>query len=164
LRLPGLTTLSKFNQIAASATALAIALSLPAVAGQKSDPTEVSMSITGTCTVTVADVDFGSLEQVLGTEVINSSVSVLCSKGLPFRLTFSPTANTGSTAANLIPVGPGNPDRIPFRVTRVGPATGIGKGTTASDVISVALRTNLTAARTPRPGTYVRARTIYINY
>jgi spore coat protein U-like protein len=142
---------------------MAVVLMLPAHAGQKTSAFSISQKITGTCSVTAPDLDFGSQPQVLGTEVVNGTIKVNCSKGLAFRLSFSATANTTSLSANLIGLKTGNTDRIPFTVTRTG-STGVGGGMTAANTINFPVRANLTTPSTPRVDTYIRARTIYINY
>ncbi len=167
----------KFAQIIAAAAVAAASTS--AFAGQKQDGFDVKVKITGTCSVTAADFDFGTLTQVLGTETTTAKVGVKCSKTLAYSLAFD-TATASMSGAAV-----GNTDTIPYSLnfetkTQLdgsgnpvldgsgNPITylhtsGVGLGMSAAD-IEHTVTAALTAASSPQPDDYKQARIVYVNY
>jgi spore coat protein U-like protein len=133
-------------------------------AAQKTDPFDVRVVIAGTCSILAADIDFGVLPEVLGTESKTADVQVKCSNGLPYNISFSATAASSTINGNLLGTGT-NTDTIPFRVTMPAVISGTGTGMGATVAARIFTMTGtLPTASAPRADSYKSTQTVYINF
>lgn len=83
--------------------ALALSASLfagTAAAGIDTDTFEVSITIENLCTVTVADLDFGTQNDLTSAHAATAAGSVTCTGTSPVSVTFDAGTGTGSTLAS----------------------------------------------------------------
>ncbi len=118
---------------------------------------------TGACTITVTNMDFGTLTTVLGTETATANVAVRCPPGVRLMAAFLPIAyNPVSNAASsrnstlFDPLG----NKINFSMALAG-WYGTGLGNTP---LTTVITGKLAATPNPPPGTYKSTETLYVNY
>ena len=89
--------------MAVLATVLCCALgNISAHAANSTKSINVKLNVVSGCALNVTDMDFGSVTQVLGTETATSTVTVNCSPGVPFRLSFLPVFSRANTKKNSV--------------------------------------------------------------
>ena len=115
----------------------------------------VQATIVKTCNVSAAVVNFGSLSTVLGSETANSTVTVTCSTGTPYNLSFTAVAGGLTKTTNLV----NGANAIPanFSLGTAATAAGTGSGTATISV-------GLTATPYPATGLYQATQTINVVY
>jgi spore coat protein U-like protein len=142
----------KFAVIAAAAAA--IVASSAAFGATKTDTFDVKIKITGTCASVVGgDVLFADAAEVLGTESKTATVSVKCSKNMPYSLSLDTAAAvmTGAVSAETIPYS-----------TAWSATTGTGAG--AATPVDHTLTVSLTTASQPAVDDYSQTRTVTLTY
>lgn len=132
-------------------------------AAQKSDAIKIGIKISTICRIVASDVDFGTTLAVTGAETATSTVSVWCSTGVPFSLSFAPTGRIPTFNGTLVGQTPGNTTTIPFRLRRTG-SSGTGLGHGALSALTFPIAGTLTATPGAMVDTYSRTVTIYLNY
>ena len=119
----------------------------------------VKLSVASVCALNVANMDFGTLTKVVGTETASSYVSVVCNQLSTVYLSFLPTfsvANTGRTSSLTSVAG----DTINFSMQLRGYFGTLGAFQTGFTYIDGKL------AATPgvKAGTYQSTETLYVIY
>jgi spore coat protein U-like protein len=135
----------------------------PAIAGQKNDGFQARVAVVKKCTVIADDVNFGTINQVTGTETATGQIRILCSKTTPFSISMNATRSVTALNTQLLPLIATNPDRVRARVTLSG-SGGTGTGLATSNTITYNIGGTITANPLARPDTYRRNLTLYINY
>jgi len=139
-------------------------LSAAASAASTTGPLKASVIIgAGSCSITVTNMDFGTLTTVVGTETATANVAVRCPVGVRLMVAFLPIAyNPVSNAAssrNSTLVDPfGN--KINFSMALAG-WYGTGLGNTP---LTTVITGKLAATPFPKPGIYQSTETLYVNY
>jgi spore coat protein U-like protein len=142
----------KFAVIAAAAAA--IAASSAAFGATKTDTFDVKIKITGTCASVVGgDVLFADAAEVLGTETKTATVSVKCSKNMPYTLSLD--------AVTAEMTGAVDGEKIPYS-TAWSAASGTGAG--AATAVDHTLTVSLTSASQPAVDNYSQTRTVTLTY
>ena len=112
---------------------------------------------TGACTITVTNMDFGTLTAVTGTETATSNVQVRCPQGVFLTASFLSTGL--ATTRNSAMTGPGGA-KINFTMSLAG-WFGFGLGNTP---LTTVITGKLAATPTPANGTYSSVETLYVIY
>lgn len=142
----------KFAVIAAAAAA--IAASSAAFGATKTDNFDVKIKITGTCASVVGgDVNFSDAAEVLGTETQTATVTVKCSKNMPYTLSLD------SATPEL--TGAVDGEKIPYSAAF---DTTSGTGAGASTGVDHTLTISLTTAAQPAVDDYSQTRTVTLTY
>lgn len=134
-----------------SAAALAAASS-SAFAAQSSDNFQARINIQTACVVTAADLDFGNVGVIDGTEVTTAAVDVNCTAGTAYTLSFSASSAVTSYSSNMA-----------FGANNVAYNASLSAGG-GTGPASFTINGSLPLQTTPVPGTYTETRTLYVNY
>jgi len=129
-----------------------LACAAPALAVQTSDGFVSRIAIQTSCTVVASDLDFGAVGTINGGETAAATVTVQCSLGTPYGLSFSPFAPVTSYAGQMV----NGPQQVLYSAV-LSAAGGIGPG-------SHTIMGLLAAQATPPAGIYTDNRTVYVNY
>lgn len=119
----------------------------------------VKLQVNGACVLTVVNMDFGSLTQVMGTETASSYVTVVCNQLSTIYLSFLPTFSVANTSRNsTLTSGTGN--KINFSMALQGYFGVLPAGATGYTYINGKL------AATPgaSAGIYQSTETLYVIY
>lgn len=133
-------------------TIFAIAPATTAIAAQTGDAFQATVNIQGGCRVVADDLDFGTVGTIRGNEIATATVSVQCTGGIPFSLSFDPVRSTTRFNGRMW-----NGGRFVTYRAQLSGRIGIGNNT-------FLIRGSLPRQRTPPAGTYSDIRTIYLNY
>jgi spore coat protein U-like protein len=128
------------------------AASSSALAVTTSDNFQTRINILTSCAVTANDVDFGNVGVIAGGESASGSVSVNCSAGTAYTLSFDAAGTIFNYAGNMTD-GTSN---VAYSAALSG-AGGVGPGNFTVNAV-------LPAQVTPAPGIYTDNRTVYVNY
>jgi spore coat protein U-like protein len=144
-------------------TSLAVVLvvpPLPAFAVNKSAAFTSRIRIYTGCLISLGDLVFAPTFTLTGTETATSTVTILCSKHVPWRLSFSSTGPNPSTTGVMTGVTPGNTSTINYSMGFNGNATGTGTGFPQSKPLNATITTvgNVTADN------YIQPRVLYVIY
>ncbi|MDE2384027.1 MAG: spore coat protein U domain-containing protein [Alphaproteobacteria bacterium] len=113
----------------------------------------ISITVNYGCSLQVSDMNFGTLSSVTGAETATSTVTVNCTPGALFLLSFAPATWTTTRASAMS--NPGNA-KINFNMS-LAAAWGIGGGTTT-------INGQLVATPNPQTGVYKSVETLYVIY
>ncbi len=136
------------------AACAAVLGSATAFAAQTSDTFQTRIAIQTSCAITVADVDFGNVGVINGTETASGAVAVNCSAGTLWSASFNNAVLTTTLSSAMTNV---NGEDVAYNAVLtlgggVGPA-------------SFNINANLPIQVTPTAGvTYTDNRTLYLNY
>jgi len=136
-----------------AAAALLPWLAAAAGAAQLSDAYVTRVRIQTSCSVTAADLDFGPTGIIVANQTASATVQVVCSSGIPFALSFSPSSIATSFAGQMV----NGANQVAYNATLIGSNSGIGSATRS-------IRGTLPGQPTPPPGLYTDNRTLYLNY
>lgn len=117
----------------ACATIAAIVAS-PAHAATDTDTFDVELQITATCAVTAgsgSDIDLGSNPSTTTNIAGSSSLSVNCSKTVPYYVGLAPSNNATNGAGVLSPAG-ASTDTVPYQLRSTAGSSGTVWGNTAT--------------------------------
>ena len=119
----------------------------------------VSVTVNSKCALNVANMNFGTLATVKGTETASSYVSVVCTKGSTIFLSFTPVYSATNTTRNSTMTSAAG-GKINFKMTLQGSFGILNGGQTGYTYIDGQL------AATPGAvtGFYQSLETLYINY
>ena len=133
------------------AAAAALAGATSAFAAQTSDNFQARITIVTSCIVTAADLDFGSVGVIAGGETAVANVSVNCSAGTPYSMSFDPVAPVVAYNSTMV----NGAEDVAYSAALSG-AGGVGPGSFINGV--------LPAQVTPTAAIYTDNRTLYVNY
>jgi spore coat protein U-like protein len=124
-----------------------------AYAAAQSKTLNISVTINYGCNLAVSDMDFGTINTVTGSETATSTVTVNCTPGALYLLSFSPSSWTTTRASAM-----SNPSsaKINFNMALSG-IWGIGSGTTT-------INGQLAATPGAATGAYKSVETLYVIY
>lgn len=113
----------------------------------------IAVTINYGCSLAVSDMDFGTITAVTGSETATSNVTVNCTPGAFYLLSFSPSSWTTTRSSAM-----SNPSsaKINFKMSLSG-IWGIGSGTTA-------INGQLAATPGAPTGAYKSVETLYVIY
>ncbi|MDE2447085.1 MAG: spore coat protein U domain-containing protein [Alphaproteobacteria bacterium] len=111
-----------------------------------------SVTVVKTCKISAPSMNFGNKTKIVATDTASTNVSVTCSAGTPYNISFSPTFAMTSGIGTL--TGPGG--NLQFQATL---ATSAGTGT-ASHVMNG----QMIASPITTQGLYQNTFLIYVNY
>lgn len=134
-----------------------------AFAGQASDPFAVTLTVNKKCVVLAGPMNFGTVNEVTGTETATSNVRVRCSKTTPFTLSLAAASVVTTEAGLLNGVTPGNTDKVPYNLVLSG-SSGTGAGLRNANTIFFTILGSLTATPVLQPDVYRRTRRVYVTY
>jgi len=137
----------------AAAAALLPWLPAAAHAAQLSDAYATRVRIETSCSVTAADLDFGPTGIIIANQTASATVQVVCSGGIPFALSFSPSSIATSFAGQMV----NGANHVSYNATLIGSNSGVGS-------VTRSIRGTLPGQPTPPPGLYTDNRTLYLNY
>ncbi len=129
-----------------------LAGSAAAYAAQTSDAFQSRINIQSSCVVTAADVDFGNVGVISGTETASSTVAINCSGGVPWTLSFDTLGTVTAYTGTMV----NGAEDVAYSAALSG-TSGTGPG-------SVSINAALPAQVTPPPALYTDNRTVYITY
>jgi spore coat protein U-like protein len=159
--------MSKFartiKNVATSGAALCVLMNTAGVglAAQVNDGFDVTIKVESTCNVSVDDIDFGDVTEVLKDTIVDAAIVAYCSLGTPFLLTFDPAGTLQlQTTGNMSGAIAGNTDTIPYRLNIQGGATPNGQG--LANPINRNIRGRITANVNATPDSYSETRTLYL--
>lgn len=152
------------NCNAKSAAILAVALPclfMPcaAQAAKSTNTLNVKLQVIKGCAVDVANMDFGIVPQVTGTETASSIVTVTCSRFASFRLSFAPVYSLANTSRNSTLTSPAG-GKINFSMTLQSSTGTLFPRQSTSTFINGQLAATPGAA----PGVYQSTETLWVNY
>lgn len=124
----------------------------PAHATQSSDTFTTSVRVFVGCIISAADLDFGTVALITGTETTTARVDVECTGDAPFSLSFSPTRNLSNYVGTML-----NGTRAITYRAQLGRRVG-----RRADTFTIT--GTLPPQPTPLPGTYVDDRMIYVDW
>jgi len=130
-----------------------VLMAAPTLAASKSGAMAAQVNILKACRITATAMDFGTLTKVTGTETATSTVTVTCSAGTTYLVSFRATGPRPNVTVRL------NGPAAQFIRTGLTLATTAGTSS-GSHVISGLL----VAQAVPTPGTYVRVQTVFVIY
>ena len=133
--------------------ALVLCLATPADAAQLAANFETRVSIQTSCAVSATDLDFGTVGVITGTQTAASTVTVTCSAGTPFTLSFTPLGIATSFAGQMA----NGANLINYNAVLLGSNAGVGSATRT-------ILGSLPLQPAPATGSYADSRTIYLNY
>ena len=128
-------------------------LAAPAWAAQLSSGFNARVVIQTSCSVAATDLDFGIVGVITGSQTALAAVTVTCSAGTPFALSFSPSGIVTSFAGQMA----NGANLIAYNAVLLGANAGIGSATRT-------ILGSLPPQPPPATGSYVDSRTIYLNY
>lgn len=134
-----------------------------------------SVTLGGTCTITAAPIDFGTVANLIAGVSANGALSVTCSNALPYTIALNAGSAAGATiAARKMSLGAaGGPGVVSYQLYQDGSfATLWGDGTTGAtypgtgtgSVQSVPVYGRVPGQATPSSGTYKDTVTATITY
>ena len=128
-----------------------------ALAASATGSFNVSVTVTSACTVSATALNFGSFAGSIPAATTGSSnATVSCNKGVPYALSFTTTAGTGTATATMANGAATIPASLTVSTTSQN-ATG-GNDVTPINGTIVAAQIN------PAVGTYTVAQSIYVLY
>jgi spore coat protein U-like protein len=130
-------------------------------AAQADDSFDVKLKVIAGCRVTVNDIDFGDVDEVLQGTVVISTLNTSCTNGTAYLVTLDPNGNQldrveGNMSGSIV----GNTDTIPYRVILPFNLTQVGQGLSTS--ITRNIRGRITANVNATPDTYQDSQTVYL--
>jgi spore coat protein U-like protein len=137
------------------ATVLAVAGASSAFAAQTSANFQARVTIQTSCVVTAGALDFGNVGVITGSETATSTVSVNCSAGTPYTLSFN-NATTGITSYSSAMTNGSTAETVAYSASLSG-AGGTGPG-------SFTITGQLASQTTPSPRQYTDNKVVYLNY
>ena len=120
-------------------------------AAQLSDTYVFRVTIQTSCAITVGDLDFGNVG-VISTHNASATVSIVCSQGTPFTLSFS-NSSIVTTLAGLMSNGSNSVNYSAYLTS------GGGTGSATAAIVGT-----VAPQPTPPTGVYTDNRTVYLNY
>ena len=136
------------------AACAAVLGSATAFAAQTSDTFQTRIAIQTSCAITAGDVDFGNVGVIAGTETASGAVTVNCSAGTNWNVSFDSLVSQTSLSSIMTNV---NGEDVAYNASLTQ--------TSGSGPASFAINANLPAQVTPTAGvTYADNRVLYINY
>lgn len=129
-----------------------------AFAAKATNTMNIKAQVNGACVLSVADMNFGTVTQVTGTETASSYVTVVCSRGATVDLTFVSNA-LGNTTRNSTLVSPAG-GTINFSMALQGSHGTLFAGQTGFTFINGKLFATPGAAA----GVYSSVETLYVIY
>jgi spore coat protein U-like protein len=149
--------------VTTSCAALSIFFNTASVglAAQVNDGFDVTLKLDPICSVSVGDVDFGDVTEVIQGTIVDAPVVAYCTQGTDLLMTFDPagapqTQTTGIMAGTIV----GNTDTIPYRLNFRGGSSPNGQGLTTP--INRFIRGRITANVNATPDSYTESRTLYM--
>jgi len=136
----------------ALAAAASLASAATAFAAQTSVNIQARVSIQTSCVVTAGDLNFGNVGTIFGGETASATVSVNCSLGTPYTLSFS--ASSSVTAYNGQMVNGASTVAYSAALSAAG-----GTGPGSHTILGM-----LPPQATPASAIYTDNRTVYLNY
>ena len=128
--------------------------STAAIAAQSNSNFQTRITIQTSCAVSAGTVDFGPVGVINGSETASGAVTVNCSAGTLWALSFNPLLSQTSLASAM---GNINGEDVAYNAFLTQTA-GVGPA-------SLSINASLPPQVTPSPGvTYVDNQTLYINY
>ncbi len=124
-----------------------------ACAAAQNKTLNISVTINYGCNLAVSDMDFGTISAVTGSETATSTVTVNCTPGALYLLSFSPSSWITTRASAMS--NPSNA-KINFNMALNG-VWGIGSGTTT-------INGQLAATPGAQTGAYKSVETLYVIY
>lgn len=139
--------------VASIALAASFLTAQEARAAAQSKTLKISVTINYGCNLAVSDMDFGTITAVTGSETATSTVTVNCTPGALYLLSFSPSSWTTTRASMM-----SNPSsaKINFNMALNG-IWGIGSGTAT-------INGQLAATPSAQTGAYKSVETLYVIY
>jgi spore coat protein U-like protein len=124
-----------------------------ACAAAQKQTLNIAVTINYGCSLAVSDMDFGTITTVTGSETATSNVTVNCTPGALYLLSFSPSSWTTTRSSAM-----SNPSsaKINFNMALSG-IWGVGSGTTA-------INGQLAATPGAQTGAYKSVETLYVIY
>lgn len=136
-----------------SVAAAAVFIGVPAAhAAQTSANFQARVNIQTSCIVTASNLDFGNVGVIAGTETASSTVSVNCSAGTPYTLSFSSSSSVTAYTSTMV----NGAEDVAYSAALSG-AGGTGPG-------SFTIGGTLPAQVTPPAALYTENRVLYLNY
>jgi spore coat protein U-like protein len=137
----------------ALACVMLAAASRDASAAQLIVPFEARVTIITACAVSSTNLNFGNVGIITGTQTATATVSVECSSGTPYALSFSGSSTVTAYTGQMTNSG----NNVTYTATLVGPNASVG---TATHTIlgSIPLQP------TPPSAIYTDNRTIFLDY
>ena len=143
----------KYLLLTAAAAVAAGATS--AIAAQTSANFQTRINIQTACTVTATNVDFGNVGVINGTESASGTVSVNCSNGTPYTMSFNQVTD-GVLTFNSAMTNSTNGEDVAYSASLSG-SGGTGPG-------SYTILATLPSQTTPSPAQYTDNKVVYVNY
>lgn len=139
---------------------LAVAVSFAVLASssqaaQTSANFQARITIQTSCVVAVGNLDFGNVGVIVGGEAATSTVSVNCSNGTPYTLSFAASSAVTSYSSTMI----NGAEDVAYGAALSG-AGGTGNGGLQTYTIDGVLP----AQTTPTPAIYTDNQTVFLNY
>lgn len=141
----------KVENILPALTAL-LAGASPALAAQLVINFDARITIQTSCTVTASPLNFGNVGVINGGETAASTITIACSLGTPYTVSF----NAASAVTNYAGQMTNGANHVTYSAT-LSASGGVGPGTHTISGL-------LPAQATPPSGIYTDNRTVYLNY
>lgn len=125
----------------------------PAFAAQTSANFQARVNIQTACIVSATSLDFGNVGVIVGTETATSNVTVNCSAGTPFTMSF---ASSGPAVTAYTSTMVNGAEDVAYSAALSG-----GGGTGA---VNFTIGGTLPAQITPPAALYTENRVLYVNY
>jgi spore coat protein U-like protein len=141
------------------AALLCLFMSGTAQAAKSTNTLNVKLQVIRGCALSIANMDFGTIAQVTGTETASSKVIVTCSRFASFQLSFAPVYSLANTSRNSTLVSPAG-GKINFSMTlQSSTGTLFPRQSTSTNI-------NGKLAATPgaASGNYQSTETLYVLY
>jgi spore coat protein U-like protein len=132
--------------------AVAVASAAPAQAAQLTASFEARVRIETGCAVSAASLDFGNAGTIAGGETAAAAVTVVCSAGTPYTISFNPLLPVTVYSGRMI----NGPAHVDYSAA-LSAAGGVGPGTHTITGL-------LPPQPTPAFGIYTDNRTVYLSY
>lgn len=146
-------TATAWSLKAGVAAAALASLASAACAAQMALPFIVRVNIQSSCGVSVSPLDFGNVGTIFGGETASATITIACSSGTPYALSFSPVGITTSFAGQMV----NGPNHVNYTALFGGANAGTGPGTLTITGV-------LPPQPTPPSAVYTDSRTVYLNY
>ncbi|MEO9168041.1 MAG: spore coat protein U domain-containing protein [Aestuariivirga sp.] len=141
------------------AALLCLIASPAAHAARATNTMNVKLQVINGCALNVANMDFGIITQVTGTETAKSYVTVVCNRFAGVNLSFAPTYSVANTSRNSFLTSPAG-GKINFSMVLEGSSGNLFSGQTGYTYIDGQLSATPGAA----PGVYQSTETLYVLY